>query len=145
MKDLNADLHFVIEKLNSKSCRECERVHCDVVKILERHLRAVPSTGGEVCLIESCFTLWPDVQLVLDDAITDVALISEQLEEIIEGRRDGPILTPMKKKRKCSDENGDSSTIIEDTTTIARPEATFVKPTTPHVQKTNTVKANALR
>ena len=72
------------------------------------------------------FVLWADIRTVFDDAITDCCLTADQMEAIIDGRGDGPILTPVKQKQSKPEEN-----FSDETFDVCVKKTLFAKPKVP--------------
>ena len=77
-------------------------------QILNKHLGAKNQTVSNSAPIEPDFVPFEEESTSLWDEIYEIKILSEKMQDIIEGKDDGPMLTPVKpKRRKIKEEESD--------------------------------------
>ena len=77
-------------------------------QILNKHLGAKNQTVSNSAPIEPDFVPFAEETTSLWDEIYEIKILSEKMQDIIEGKDDGPMLTPVKpKRRKIKEEESD--------------------------------------
>jgi len=112
---LQNDIEWAVSTL-STATRENGYDVCQIVlKRLKCHVtnnRPVQKVGGK---LKKFFQIAPRYSTAFEDEETDLCLYADQLEKVIEGLLDGPIHTPVKKRRTHEEtmEIEESSTEVE--------------------------------
>jgi len=94
--DLRSDLSTACELLISSNCNTCSKVY----QLLNRHLGGSKQSNHNQTPINIDFVPFLEDDMALWDDIYELKLLSEKMQDVIDGKDDGPILTPVKPKRR---------------------------------------------
>ena len=96
---LQSDIEWAVSTLSTATRENGYDVCQTVLKRLKCHVtvaQPIQKTGGK---LKKFFQIAPRYRTAFEDEETDLCLYADQLEKVIEGLLDGPIHTPVKKRR----------------------------------------------
>merc|ERR1711970_998572 len=109
--DLRSDLSTACELLISSNCNTCSKVY----QLLNRHLGgSKQQSNHNQTPIDANFKPCEEDDMALWDDIYELKLLSEKMMDVIEGKDDGPMLTPVKPKRRKVDDTIDKEADDDD-------------------------------
>ena len=102
---LQSDIEWAVSTLSTATRTNGYDVCQIVLQRLRRHVTSTQPAkiAAGSSKLETRFKIAPRYDTAFEDEETDLCLYADQLEKIIEGLLDGPIHTPVKKRRPQED------------------------------------------